>query len=126
MAEKTKRILIVDDSQEILNTYNEFFNTMGYDVSIASDGLAALKILQNTPKPFDLLITDLVMPKISGVGLISIIKEAFENLKIIAVTGFGEEPGSLAIEAKADIILYKPVDLFEMEKTVEKLIKDSR
>lgn len=117
-----KRLLIVDDNEDILSTFYEFFNSMGYEVKTAVDGFAALKILRDKSNFFDCLITDLVMPNISGVGLISIVKKEYPHLKIIAMTGYGDQPGALASEAEADVVLFKPIDLFKIENTVSELI----
>jgi len=119
-----KRLLIVDDNEDILSTFYEFFNSMGYEVKTAGDGFVALKLLRDEALFFDCLITDLVMPNISGVGLISIVKKEFTHLKIIAITGYGDQPGALASEAKADIVLFKPIDLFKIEDTVASLLSD--
>ena len=116
------RLLIVDDNEDILSTFYEFFNSMGYEVKTAVDGFAALKILRDKSNFFDCLITDLVMPNISGVGLISIVKKEYPHLRIIAMTGYGDQPGALASEAEADIVLFKPIDLFKIENTVSELI----
>jgi DNA-binding NtrC family response regulator len=116
------RLLIVDDNEDILSTFYEFFNSMGYEVKTAVDGFAALKLLKDNSYYFDCLITDLVMPNISGVGLISIVKKECPHLKIIAMTGYGDQPGALASEANADVVLFKPIDLFEIEHTVSDLI----
>jgi two-component system, cell cycle response regulator CpdR len=120
-----KRLLIVDDNEDILSTFYEFFNSMGYEVKTAVDGFVALKLLRDEALFFDCLITDLVMPNISGVGLISIVKKEFAHLKIIAITGYGDQPGALASEAKADIVLFKPIDLFKIEDTVASLLNDN-
>lgn len=117
-----KRLLIVDDNEDILSTFYEFFNSMGYEVKTAVDGFAALKVLRDKPGFFDCLITDLVMPNISGVGLISIVKKEYPELKIIAMTGYGDQPGALASEAEADLVLFKPVDLFKIEEKVSALL----
>lgn len=116
-----KKLLIVDDNEDILSTFYEFFNSMGYEVKTAVDGFAALKLLRDKSNFFDCLITDLVMPNISGVGLISIVKKEYPHLKIIAMTGYGDQPGALASEAEADIVLFKPIDLFKIENTVSEL-----
>ncbi|MDD9304570.1 MAG: response regulator [Desulfobacter sp.] len=118
-----KRLLIVDDNKDILSTFYEFFNSLGYEVKTAVDGFAALKILRDKPKFFDCLITDLVMPNISGVGLISIVKKEFFDLKIIAMTGYGDKPGAMASEAEADLVLFKPIDLFKIEEKVSELLE---
>ena len=117
-----KRLLIVDDNEDILSTFYEFFNSLGYEVKTAVDGFAALKVLRDKPGFFDCLITDLVMPNISGVGLISIVKKEYPELKIIAMTGYGDQPGALASEAEADLVLFKPVDLFKIEAKVSALL----
>ncbi|MFH2093926.1 MAG: response regulator [Pseudomonadota bacterium] len=121
MADAT-RLLIVDDNEDILSTFYEFFNSLGYEVKTAIDGFAALKLLRDKASFFDCLITDLVMPNISGVGLITIVKKEYPHLKIIAMTGYGDQPGALASEAKADVVLFKPIDLFKIENTVAELI----
>ncbi len=119
---KSKRLLIVDDSEEILASFSEFFGSMGYDVETAADGFAALKRLRDSSNYYDCLITDLVMPNISGVGLISIVKNEYPHLKIIAMTGYGNPPSELASEAAADIVLPKPIDLSIIEKKVQDLL----
>jgi DNA-binding NtrC family response regulator len=124
MAQKNK-ILIVDDNKDILSTFYEFFNSMNYEVKTAVDGLAALKILKDKPNCFDCLITDLVMPNITGVGLIAIVKKEYPGMKIIAMTGYGDQPGALASEAEADIVLFKPIDLFKIEDSVSKLLDEN-
>jgi DNA-binding NtrC family response regulator len=120
-----KRLLIVDDNEDILSTFSEFFNSMGYNVKTAVDGFAALKLLREKTHDFDCLITDLVMPNISGVGLISIVKKEYPDLKIIAMTGYGDQPGALASEARADVVLFKPVDLFKIEEKIIALLDES-
>ncbi len=118
----SNKILIVDDDEDILSTFYEFFNSLGYEVKTAEDGLEALKLLKDKSNFFDCLITDLVMPNISGVGLISIVKKEYPDLKIIAMTGYGDQPGALASEAKADFVFFKPVELFKIENKVSELI----
>ena len=69
------KLLIIDDNEEILAALYDFFIKEDYDVASAADGLEGLKLLENEKKGFDLVITDIVMPHISGVGVISIIKK---------------------------------------------------
>lgn len=127
MTDEPVRLLIVDDNEDILSTFYEFFNSMGYEVKTAVDGFAALKILKDKAPAFHCLITDLVMPNISGVGLISIVKKEYPYIKIIAMTGYGDQPGALASEAEADLVLFKPIDLFKIEEKVCALLnKDNQ
>lgn len=121
-ADEPYKILVVDDNEDILSSFYEFFNPVEYSLKTATNGLDALKKIKNDKYGFDILITDLVMPNIGGVGLISIVKKEYPKTKIIAITGWGDHPGALASEAKADIVLFKPVDLFKVEALVLELL----
>ena len=120
--DKPSKLLIVDDSEEILSTFKDYLIKKGYEVFSASDGLEGLKLLETDKQGFDLVITDLVMPNISGVGLIAIIKKKFPGLPVIAITGWGEHPEALATEVHADQVLEKPFELSELEKSLKKLL----
>ncbi|MBW2054942.1 MAG: response regulator [Deltaproteobacteria bacterium] len=116
------RLLIIDDNKEILTALTDFLSKKKYDVVSASDGLDGLKLLEKEQQGFDLVITDLVMPNISGVGLISIIKKKFPDLPVVAITGWGEHPEALATEAKANRVLEKPFDLSELDTVIRELL----
>jgi DNA-binding response OmpR family regulator len=119
--EKKYRLLIIDDSEETVAGLKHFFSKT-YEVATAADGMEGLKLFENEKEGFDLVITDLVMPYISGVGVISIIKKKYTGTPVIAITGWGEHPGALATEAQADIVLEKPIELPELVKLVEDLL----
>ena len=97
-----------------------------YEVFTACNGLECLRVLEKNERQPDLVITDLVMPLISGIGLISLLKKQSPEIPIIAMTGWGKEPGELAKEAKADKILMKPFDLEDLDKSVSKLLSARR
>ena len=103
--EKPYRILIIDDSKIILGTYNKFFTKKDYDVLTASNGLDGIKAIESDAQGIDLVITDIVMPNISGAGVISILKKKYPDIPVIAITGWGTHPTTLASEADADLIL---------------------
>jgi len=116
------KLLIIDDNKEILTALNDFLSKKKYDVVSASDGLDGLKLLETEKQRFDLVITDLIMPNISGVGLISIIKKKFPDIPVIAITGWGEHPEALATEAQADRVLEKPFDLSELDTLIREIL----
>jgi DNA-binding response OmpR family regulator len=119
--DKKKRILVIDDSEETVAGLQHFFSKK-YEVFTALDGMQGLKLFESEKEGFDLVITDLVMPYISGVGVISIIKKKYSGTPVIAITGWGEHPGALATEAQADVVLEKPIELPELEKLVDDLL----
>lgn len=120
--DKPSKLLIIDDDKEIRSAFKDFFIKKKYEVFSASDGLEGLKLLETEEPGFDLVITDLVMPNIGGVGLIAIIKKKFPDLPVIAITGWGEHPEALATEVQANQVLEKPIELSKLEKSIKKLL----
>jgi DNA-binding NtrC family response regulator len=119
---KSCKLLVIDDNKEILEALYDFLSKKEYDVVPASNGLEGLKLIENEKQGFDVVITDLIMPDISGVALISIIKKKYPNTRVIAITGWGEHPEALATEAEADHVLEKPFELSDLEKLIKKLL----
>jgi DNA-binding response OmpR family regulator len=124
--EQSLKILIIDDEEPILSNLCYFLKEKGYDVTSASDGLKGLKLFKEDPNGFDLIITDIVMPKLSGMSLISIIKKKSPNTPIIAITGWGEYPEALALESQANKVFSKPFELSEIDKTINDLISSKK
>ena len=116
------KILLIDDEEHLLANLCYFLNYKNYDVTSASDGLEGLELIENDQPRFDLIITDIIMPRINGISLISIIKKKFPDMPVIAITGWGEYPGEFALECHADTVLSKPFELSELEKAINKLI----
>lgn len=117
------RLLIIDDNEEILTSLKSFLSKKDYKVVSASNGLDALKLIEAASEEFDLVITDLVMPNISGVAITAIIKKQNSKIPVIAITGYGEQPESLAREAHADIVMEKPFKYDELESHILSLLK---
>lgn len=124
--DKPYRLLLIDDSEEILASLKNFLTKKGYIVVPASNGLDALKLFEATTTDFDLVITDLVMPNISGVAITAMIKKQNFNMPVIAITGYGEQPEALAREVHADIVMEKPFKLNELESNILSLLKKNQ
>lgn len=118
----TNKILVIDDNPIILDMLYEFFTERKYEVVSASNGLDGLKLFKMGESNIELVITDVVMPDISGVGIISILKKNYPGVPIIAITGLGDQPEALATEVNADIVLKKPFNLTLLEQSVQELI----
>jgi DNA-binding response OmpR family regulator len=118
---KDYRILIIDDSKENLDGLETFFSEK-YEVSTAYNGLDGIKEFNKSDGCVNLVLTDLVMPEISGIGVISMIKKKSPKLPVIAITGWGEHPSALARDAKADLVLNKPFELEDLDRHIAGLL----
>lgn len=86
----TERILLVDDEEPLVKVGKQILTSFGYTVTATSSSLEALKFFKDDPNQFDLIITDLTMPKMTGLALSDQILQLRENMPIILVTGFSE------------------------------------
>lgn len=120
--EKPYKLLIIDDNEELLVALNDFFAQKQYEIISATNGLDGLKLIETNGDKIDLVITDLVMPNVSGVAVISIVKKKYPKIPVIAITGWGEHPEALAEEAHADLVLEKPFDLNNLEQQIKAII----
>jgi CheY-like chemotaxis protein len=82
-----KKILVVEDEPLIRKTIREVLQTIGgYEVDEAADGVNALELLQS--RHFDLIITDLVMPRMDGLKLLEHVRSMSPQLPVIFMTGY--------------------------------------
>jgi DNA-binding response OmpR family regulator len=117
---KKKRILIIEDDLDVLDTFIKYLKLSGYDVISAADGMEGLKKIDEGE--YDLVITDIVMPFVSGVGVVTALKTKTPEMPVIAITGYGKEPEAAAMEKKADIVLAKPIKMTVLIKNIEGLL----
>lgn len=115
-----KTLFIIEDDNHVLSMMKNYFEYLGYDTVTASDGMEGLKMLKS--ENYDLVITDIVMPYVSGLGIISLIKERSPDVPVIAITAYGENPERLAAEKQADVVLRKPFDMAKLRDHVAKLL----
>lgn len=107
-----QRILIVDDEPQITRVLRRSLTTHGYDVRVASDGLAALQTFGDWPP--DLVVTDLSMPNTDGLQLCRNLR-AISQLPIIVLSVRGDERMKVqALDAGADDYVTKPFGMDEL------------
>ena len=82
-----ERILFVDDEMILCELAREMLTLLNYQVTIANDGEEALVLIQQATTPFDLVITDTTMPRLTGTDLIATLKALHLGLPVILTSG---------------------------------------
>jgi DNA-binding response OmpR family regulator len=118
---KPHRILIIDDSKAIVEALKSFFERK-YETLTAHNGFDGLQAFEQYENGIDLVITDLLMPELSGFGLISILKKKYPEVPIIAITGWRGNVEASGTKLYADQVFEKPFQLSELDKSVSKLL----
>ncbi len=114
------RILVIDDDENLREGLLSLLETKDYTVKGASDGKAALNLLDE--QIFDLIITDYKMQEMDGIRFIKTINRQFPSLKVIMMTGYGSvEHAVEAMQSGAINYITKPVE----PKRLFKIIEDS-
>ncbi len=115
----TARVLVVDDEKVIREILSEFLTMEGYVVRAVEDGHRALDELKL--RPYDMVISDLKMPKLSGLQLLEKITEANLNVLTVIMTGFGTvETAIEAMKKGAYDYILKPFKVEEVIHVVQR------
>lgn len=113
-----KRVLVVDDEQFMVHTLSKILELMGYDTLCAYGGRDAYRIF--LAEHVDLIVTDLHMPDMSGLELLTAIKSKKPATPVVLVTGYGiENARESAGKWHADGFLGKPFKVAELQQIIE-------
>src|SRR6185369_3376197 len=122
---KMDKILIVEDDRFFRDMFSDLLNGQGYEVECAASGEEGLKML--VEQSYDLVITDLVMPGIDGLEILSRAKERDPSIDIIMVTGNANmETAIFALKHGARDYLIKPVNSDEFLHSVAQCLEQRR
>lgn len=116
------KILVIEDDQRVAGLIQRGLEEQGFDTSLAYDGLSGKKLaLQN---PYDLIITDIILPKIDGLDLCMQIRDSKPDTPIIMLTALGTTDDKVeGFDAGADDYLVKPFEMRELLVRIRALLK---
>jgi CheY-like chemotaxis protein len=117
-----KNILVVDDEENIREIISEFLQTLGYNVVEAANGEEAIIACSKTK--FDLIISDIRMPKMNGLKLLKAIKTYMPQMPVILMTGYQPtKTQEESLTTKADGYLLKPFSLNSLRQSILKVFR---
>lgn len=122
----TERILLVDDDKSLLQSVQHMLKRLGYKVISKKSSKLALNIFRTQPDKFDLVITDMTMPSMTGVELAKELLSIRPDIPIILSTGFSDMITKEGAEA-AGIreLIMKPINTRNMAETIRRVLKGS-
>jgi len=116
-------ILLVDDETAIVLTLQRRLALLGYRVTTCESPLEALRLFEDKPRAFDLLVTDQVMAEMTGTGLARKLREFSPHLPVVAITGHSEQVTAESAEDLGfDGFLLKPIEIKHLAETVRNIL----
>ncbi|MEJ2658999.1 MAG: response regulator, partial [Desulfobacterales bacterium] len=123
----TERILFIDDEPAIMKLGKQILESLGYDVSTRNSSIEALELFKEKKEHFDLVITDMTMPHMTGEKLTEKLLQIRPDIPVILCTGFSsliDEPKALSMGIRA--FISKPILRREMAEAVRKVLDGNR
>ena len=122
----TERILFVDDEPALVNIGKQMLEYLGYTVTTRTSSLEALELFKAKPNQFDLVITDMAMPNMSGDILSAELMKVRPRIPVILCTGYSSnisDEAAMKIGIKA--FAYKPITRQDLQKSVRRVLDES-
>ncbi len=123
----TESLLLIDDEESVIRLEKQMLERLGYQVVAQSSSIDALKLFKANPNDYDLVVTDMTMPNMTGDKLAQELMSIRPDIPIVICTGFSERINKEQAEAnKVKGFLMKPVVKFEMAQMVRKVLDEAK
>lgn len=123
----TGRILLVDDEEQVVQVTGEILQSLGYSIVGRTSSVEALKLFSSSPNDFDMVITDLTMPGLTGLELSERLKKARPDIPIILFTGYSDQISKdAAMEAGINEYCMKPISMRELSTVVGRFLGNNK
>ncbi|MDO5011014.1 MAG: response regulator transcription factor [Intestinibacter bartlettii] len=118
------KILIIEDEIDIREGISEFLSEVGYEVTQAGDGQEGIDLFKEDK--FDLVLLDIMLPKINGFGVLNQIRE-IGNTPVIMLTAMNDDYSQImSFNSEADDYITKPFSVIILQKRIEALLRRSQ
>jgi hypothetical protein len=122
----SETVLLVEDERGLCTAVREFLRSTGYTVLEAPNSIEALQLCENYQGRIDLLLTDYIMPGLSGPGLATFAVKRQPNLRTICMSGYSERITQVPDACKTITFLEKPFSLSTLAQTVRQVLSDDQ
>src|SRR5207245_6185338 len=122
----TETILLAEDEQDVREVAREFLESGGYTVIEAHDGAEAMRRVENHKGAIDLLVTDMVMPGMTGQELGSRLLRNHPDLRVLYMSGYSERAAADSAQGDSSMrLLAKPFSRWALLRAVHDILKQS-
>jgi two-component system, cell cycle sensor histidine kinase and response regulator CckA len=119
----TETVLLAEDEADVRELAREFLQAAGYTVIEARNGQEALKLAAERAEEIDLLVSDLVMPGMTGQQLAALLQQQDPSLRVIFMSGYSEHAAAEAAQAGSSVrILTKPFNRMALLRTIREVL----
>ena len=120
----TETILLVEDEREVREVAREFLQISGYKVLEAKDGAEALAVAESHRNEIDLVITDMIMPGMTGLELAAHIREVLPETRLIFMSGYADYASEKPSGDAKSVTLQKPFSRTQLTQAVRQILMD--
>src|SRR5216684_485598 len=122
----TETILLAEDEQDVRGVAREFLESGGYTVIEARDGAEALRMVEKHQRTIDLLVTDMVMPGMTGQELTARLLQSLPDIRVLYMSGYSERAAAdCARDDSAMRLLAKPFSRWALLRAVHEILKQT-
>jgi len=123
----SERILYVDDELPLVDMGKKMLESLGYEVTTRTSSIEALELFRRKPNAFDLVITDMTMPNMTGDKLTQAIMEVRPDIPVILCTGYSNQITKLQAKAIGiETFLFKPVVMDKLARAIRNAVDKTR
>ncbi|MBI5327947.1 MAG: response regulator [Deltaproteobacteria bacterium] len=118
-----ERILVAEDNEAALIIISDTLTSLGYYVATAENGYEAVRLAEGAKEPFDMLVTDVIMPRMNGKELFERLSARYPSMKVLFISGYSDEIiYKSGVKDKNIALLEKPFDNQKLAKTVRQVL----
>jgi signal transduction histidine kinase len=122
MPSEIPKILVIEDEDEVRQSYDDMFSFFGYDVESVPNGREGMSRI--TKKDYDIVVTDLNMPEMNGIDVLKYIKKKKPYIEVIVITGYATLENAIeAMKVGAYDYFAKPVDIEHVRIVISKCVQ---
>ncbi len=117
----TRTILVAEDDEHTRLLLKDLLESSGYQVILAQDGLEGIQKLED--ELIDLLLVDIRLPYVSGIGMVKMAKQRRPGLPVICMNSYGSSPESIVEDECGAVVISKPFKTQELLGAISDLLK---